>query len=125
MGHIIDIDENKMVIAIQDGDTVVLPRDRWYDVNLAYACTCHKLQGSQAPYVIISLDGSAYPLLMREWLYTAITRAKQYCILVGQPRAINTATRVSNIKVKQTWLKNDLEKLYQANYLASISNKGE
>ena len=51
-------------------------------------------------------------LLMREWLYTALTRAKKYCILVGQPSAINTACRTSNIKIKQTWLRDELQKLY-------------
>ena len=55
------------------------------DLQLAYAITCHKFQGSEAPVVIIPIHRSAGPLIMqRNWLYTAISRAKQLCILVGQ-----------------------------------------
>ena len=113
MGHIVDLDNESMIVRLQDVGHVIIPRDSWNDLSLAYACTCHKLQGSQAQYVIISLDSGSYPLLMREWLYTAITRARKYCILVGQPKAINLATRVSNIKIKQTWLRDDLYTLYR------------
>lgn len=113
MGHIVDLDSESMIIRVGDSEDVIIPRESWGNISLAYACTCHKLQGSQAPYVIISVDSSAYPLLMREWLYTAITRAQKYCVLVGQPKAINTATRVSNIRIKQTWLRDDLYALYR------------
>lgn len=112
LGHIKDIDKESMLIALNDGNEVVIPRDEWNNVTHSWAATCHKLQGAQAPYVIVSLDNSAYPLLMREWLYTALTRARKYCTLIGQPNAINTATRVSNIKIKKTWLKEDLYNLY-------------
>ena len=101
-----------MLIALNDGNEVVIPRDEWSNITHSWAATCHKLQGAQAPYVIVSLDNSAYPLLMREWLYTALTRARKYCTLIGQPSAINTATRISNIKIKKTWLKEDLYNLY-------------
>lgn len=113
MGHIIDLDADNMIIELTGGDRVIIPRDEWGDISLAYACTCHKLQGAQAKYVIVVLDNSAYPLLMREWLYTAVTRARSYCALVGQPSAINQATRVSNIKTKQTWIKDDLYEMYK------------
>ncbi|MBO7735537.1 MAG: AAA family ATPase [Methanobrevibacter sp.] len=112
MGHIIDMDPESMIIELNDKSQIIIPRDGWGDIGLAYAVTCHKCQGSQAPYVIVGLDNSAYPLLMREWLYTALTRAQKYCILVGQPSAINTATRVSNGKVKSTWLKGELHARY-------------
>ena len=48
----------------------------------------------------------------QRYLYTAITRAKKYCVLAGQPKAINAACRTSNIKIKQTWLRGDLHQLY-------------
>lgn len=116
MGHIVDLDQESMIIELGEEERVIIPRESWGDINLAYACTCHKLQGSQAPYVIVGLDNGSYPLLMREWLYTAITRARKYCALIGQPKAINTATRISNIKVKKTWLKDDLYELYKKQY---------
>lgn len=112
LGHIKDIDKESMLISLNDGEEVIIPRDEWNNITHSWAATCHKLQGAQAPYVIVSIDNSAYPLLMREWLYTALTRARKYCVLIGQPNAINTATRVSNIKIKKTWLKEDLYELY-------------
>lgn len=112
MGHIVEIDEEAMIVDLEEQGQVILPRNDWGNVTHGWACTCHKLQGSQSNYVIVCVDTSAYVLLMREWLYTAITRAKKYCVLVGQPKAINSACRTSNIKVKQTWLRGELNHLY-------------
>lgn len=111
MGHIITVASDAMIIELEEQGQVILPRDEWSNIQHSWACTCHKLQGSQAQYIIVVLDKGSFKLLTREWLYTALTRARRYCVLVGQPDAINMATRTSDIKVKQTWLKDDL---YQA-----------
>ena len=119
MGHIKEIEPNGMVVTLDDRDDeecrdIVLPRGDWGDITHAWCATCHKLQGSQAKYVIVVVDNGAFSLLIREWLYTALTRARKYCVLVGQPGAINTAVRNSNTKVKQTWLKDELYHKYLA-----------
>lgn len=112
MGHIIDINEHSMIVEINK-ENIIIPRDDWGSISHSYAISCHKCQGSQALYVIVVLDKGAYTLLTREWLYTAVTRARKYCVLAGQPAAISTATRYSDIKIKKTWLKDDLSKLYR------------
>jgi exodeoxyribonuclease V alpha subunit len=59
------------------------------NLELAYSLTCHKFQGSETRIVIIPIHKSFGPLIMqRNWLYTAISRAKEACILVGQREEI-------------------------------------
>jgi len=64
---------------------------------LAYAVSVHKAQGSEFPAVVIPLVTAHYMMLQRNLLYTAVTRAKQLCVLVGSKRAIGMA--VKNDKV--------------------------
>jgi exodeoxyribonuclease V alpha subunit len=64
---------------------------------LAYAVSVHKAQGSEFPVIVIPLLTTHYLMLQRNLLYTAITRARQLCVLVGNRRAIGIS--VSNNKV--------------------------
>ena len=67
------------------------------DLELAYSITCHKFQGSEAPIIIIPIHRSFGPLIMqRNWLYTAISRAKNVCVLVGQRAEIPKIIRRNN-----------------------------
>jgi len=58
-----------------------VPTEMSLDVSLAYAITCHKSQGSASPAVIVVLED--VPMITREWLYTAITRARHHVLIVG------------------------------------------
>lgn len=108
IGYIKDLSEEVMIVGFPEQGDVMIGKDEWWNLSLAYAITVHKVQGSQAPYVIVSIDYSSYALLSRELVYTALTRAQKYCALVTQPKALNMAVRTSSIKLKQTWLKDDL-----------------
>lgn len=57
-------------------------------LDLAYACTIHKSQGSEAKCVIINLQNAQYPMLLRPLIYTAITRAKDKVVIVGERKAL-------------------------------------
>jgi exodeoxyribonuclease V alpha subunit len=71
------------------------------DFDLAYAITVHKSQGSEFPIAIVVLDAAAKMLTSREWLYTAISRASELCILVGSMgTALKMAIRPSLDKRK-------------------------
>ena len=59
----------------------------------AYAMTIHRSQGSEYPAVVIPLTTSAWMMLQRNLLYTAVTRAKQLVVLVGSRRALAAAVR--------------------------------
>lgn len=63
-----------------------LPTEAEGDVELAYAITCHKSQGSSAHLVVVMVEDSS--LVTREWVYTAITRGKDLVLLVGDEAAL-------------------------------------
>ena len=100
----IDAQAGNIVVRFHQQGDIVVPREFWRTLELGYAITCHKFQGSASPYVIVGLDMSAYTLLSKEWLYTALTRAKKYCVLVGQINAIRKSVKISRVTVKRTWL---------------------
>lgn len=112
VGYIVDISPENMVIRLQQQGDIILPRDNWSGIQLAYAITVHKKQGDSVPYAIIGFDTSAYSLYSKELVYTAITRASKYCIFVTQPKAVNAAVKISRVRIKQTWLKVDLSEFY-------------
>ena len=59
------------------------------DIGLGFAITCHKSQGSSARAVVVLLENSR--LVTREWIYTAITRARDLVVLVGDPNVLDAA----------------------------------
>lgn len=64
----------------------------------AYASTCHKLQGGEAPVIIVILHDAHKAMLFREWLYTAVTRASEKCIILYTPDALRVALSKQSIK---------------------------
>jgi exodeoxyribonuclease V alpha subunit len=74
------------------------------ELALAYACTIHRAQGSEYPCVVMPLVAQHYLLLRRTLLYTAITRAKRLCVLVGDPRALRQAVENSQRAARYTGL---------------------
>ncbi len=74
------------------------------ELTLAYATTIHKSQGSEYPAIIVPLVVQHRMLLQRNLLYTAITRAKRFCVLVGQPYALEMAVRNDRVALRNTGL---------------------
>ncbi len=73
-------------------------------IELAYALTVHKAQGSQYRVVVIPLTNSHYIMLNNKWFYTAITRAEKMAYIVGQGFALKRAcTNIQGVR-RQTWL---------------------
>jgi len=76
----------------------------WMDADQlvqAYAISVHKAQGSEFQVVVVPVITAHYMMLQRNLLYTAITRARQLCVLVGSRRAIGIA--VNNNRVAQRY----------------------
>lgn len=104
IGKLIKIEDDHIILDIFTVGTVKLDKRYSSVLDLGYAITCHAKQGSEIPYAIVALDSTCYTLASREWLYTALTRAKKYCVLIGQNATLFKAIRTSSILKKQTWL---------------------
>ena len=98
-----DGDEIMIVDFVGIGEVVLL-KEFWSNIELAYAITTHKSQGSEFPHVIFGFDFSSYSLLSREMVYTGITRAKKKCTLIAQTGALRMAVSKAGVNIKQTHL---------------------
>ena len=78
-----------------DGREVVLVGEQLDQVELAYAISIHKSQGSEYRAVVVALSTGHHVMLRRNLVYTAVTRAKEFCAIVGSRRALGTAIRHS------------------------------
>ena len=87
----IDPYEDQVHIRFDDRDAVY-DSDMLTELELAYAITAHKSQGSEYKAVIFAVFGGAPPLLTRGVLYTAITRARELLILVGNEEVVAQMT---------------------------------
>ena len=74
------------------------------ELVLAYAISIHKSQGSEYQAVIIPIFMQHFTLLQRNLIYTAITRAKKLCILIGQTKAIAMGIKNNTDKKRITFL---------------------
>lgn len=88
VGILKDINEfaSFMTIEFEDGKIVEYPFKNQEELELAYAITIHKSQGSEYPAVVIPLMRGPELLMNRNLIYTAITRAQKCVVMVGQPQ---------------------------------------
>lgn len=73
------------------------------NVQLAYALTAHKAQGSEFPCVVVLCHKSHF-FADRNWLYTAVTRAARYCIVMGDRWGLRNAVKKNNTIRRRTYL---------------------
>jgi exodeoxyribonuclease V alpha subunit len=93
--------ENHALTLEIDGRSIDYDWSEGDQLTHAFAITVHKSQGSEFPAVVLPVLTQHYIMLQRNLLYTAITRAKELCVLVGNKRAI--AIAVKNNQVAQRW----------------------
>ncbi|MCC6191972.1 MAG: ATP-dependent RecD-like DNA helicase [Anaerolineales bacterium] len=92
IGYVIEIDENDQALRLDcDGRIVAYDWLETEDLAHAYAVSIHKAQGSEYPAVVIPLLTEHAIMLYRQLLYTAVTRARRLCVLVGSRRAVEVA----------------------------------
>ena len=89
------------------GGNVIIPmKDARSNLILGYASTIHKMQGSDYPVIIGTLDYSTPPkMLTNSLLYTLMTRAKKMCVVIAETAAFNQAISTNFVSTKRTFLK--------------------
>jgi exodeoxyribonuclease V alpha subunit len=85
--------EEEIVVDTDDGGSLNIPYGETATLRLAYAISVHKAQGCEVPVVVGVCHRSHTRMLTRPLLYTAITRARSTCVLVGDRGALQAAVR--------------------------------
>nr|WP_214324970.1 ATP-dependent RecD-like DNA helicase [Nonomuraea sediminis] len=97
-------DEHKLTVLTDEDESVDYAFDELDELAHAYAVSIHRSQGSEYPCVVVPLATSAWMMLQRNLLYTAITRAKKLVVIVGSRRALAQAIRTKGAGRRHTGL---------------------
>jgi exodeoxyribonuclease V alpha subunit len=106
MGVVTALDqvEQKLTVRTDEDEDIDYEFGELDELTHAYAMTIHRSQGSEYPCVVIPLTTSAWMMLQRNLLYTAVTRAKKLVVLVGSRKAIGQAVRTVGAGRRHTGL---------------------
>jgi len=105
IGIITAIDQEAQEVAVDfEGRAASYDFSELDELELAYAISVHKSQGSEYPAVIIPVMTQHYMLLMRNLIYTGITRGKKLVVLVGTKKALAIAIRNNKPQLRYTLL---------------------
>ncbi|XVS63548.1 SF1B family DNA helicase RecD2 [Actinosynnema sp. CA-299493] len=107
----IDAVEQKLTVRTDEEEDVDYEFGELDELTHAYAMTIHRSQGSEYPCVVIPITTSAWMMLQRNLLYTAVTRAKKLVVLVGSRKAIGQAVRTVGAGRRHTALDHRLAQL--------------
>lgn len=107
IGYITNVDKAsmKMTVTFEDNRSAEYSADCFDQLQLAYAISIHKSQGSEFPVVIISLCSGSNMLLTKNLLYTAVTRAKNLVVIVGEKYVMKRMITNNYCKKRFTYLK--------------------
>ena len=108
IGTILDIDNTEITCTVAfspDGREVFYKRENIQELDLAYAITIHKSQGSEFEVVIIPVLTQHFKMLFRNLIYTGLTRARHLAVLVGTRKALAMAVKNQDTSRRQTLLK--------------------
>jgi exodeoxyribonuclease V alpha subunit len=114
IGRILSLDSEDMSCLVAfsaGGETkeVAYEKEHLPELELAYAITIHKSQGSEFEAVILPLVNQHFTMLFRNLIYTGLTRARKMAVFVGSRSALKTAVNKQNTALRQTALKELLQ----------------
>ena len=99
-----NVEKKELMIVSFDGIEVTYEKSDLGQLTLAYCCSVHKSQGSEFSMVILPITRGYMKMLRRNLLYTAITRAKNYLILCGDPQAFQIGIERNDDNLRFTTL---------------------
>lgn len=105
IGYINHIDDKTLSIVYDDNKVFKYDKSNLGEIEHAYAITVHKSQGSEFPIVVIPVFRFANILMNRNILYTAVTRAKKFVVLVGNTNDLMYMVRNTSFTVRHSALK--------------------
>lgn len=110
-GTIISISSSHIIVRFEDGRQAVYKTELFEELELAYAITIHKSQGSEYPAVIIPVIKGPSVLLNRNLLYTAVTRAKNCVVIMGSSETVKNMIENMSEQKRYTGLKDRLKEV--------------
>jgi exodeoxyribonuclease V alpha subunit len=111
IGKVIEIsggEKMEMTVKFSDSREVIYTKSDIFELDLAYAISIHKSQGSEFDCVILPLMKAHYRMLYKQLIYTGLTRAKKFAVFVGEREALKLAVANSNANTRQTSLRHML-----------------
>ena len=113
VGIIVECDEKSRALLVRfDSGKVEYEADELEQLNLAYAISVHKSQGSEYPAVILPLTTHHYVMLQRNLLYTAMTRGKQLVVIIGMENAMRLAVNNASPALRHTLLQSEFNEVW-------------
>jgi exodeoxyribonuclease V alpha subunit len=100
----LSLEDSELRVLLDEDEEVAYGFDELDELTHAYAVSIHRSQGSEYPCVVVPLTMSAWLMLQRNLLYTAVTRAKRIVVLVGSRRALARAVRTQGAGRRYTAL---------------------
>lgn len=104
IGDVVEIGGGEVVVQFEGREPVRYTLERASALQLAYALTVHRSQGSEFPWVIVVAHSTHSFILSRQLLYTAITRGKQGVVIVGDEKGMRRALKARNTDTRYTAL---------------------
>ena len=113
----IDVSAKQILIEFNGIGNILVEGTAINSIELAYAISSHKFQGSDCKRVIYALDYSSYSLLTREHVYTSLTRGRLHTTLIAQNSALRYAISQNSIAQKQTFLTEAIEEVMNPKFV--------
>jgi exodeoxyribonuclease V alpha subunit len=111
IGRITRIMPDNEAMTVRFDESVDIEKSELEDIVPAYAVSVHKSQGSEFPCIVTPVTTQHFIMLKRNLIYTAVTRAKQLAVLIGDTRALAIAVKNDQVRERHTTLADRLKQL--------------